>query len=237
MKKILFVLTTVFVLICAGCSSTPSVLSGYDDVKAYSKYLKEVKEGDIDSITWQASEQEDGQYMVYLFNDSDYFFSGKIKATDRDENVLGEFDSYLVAPRRSNYNNDVSTEEPFDLFPVKEKFYEFTYPNTDVDYDVWYDYNDEMHWFSILMETNCHFDEVKKLAQYEYAVSVVTYDYMDVHYYFDDGYSTYVDAYGEDYPDTATAIYAAELDFENKMITLYERSGEQWNEIEVIEMK
>lgn len=235
-KRIALLLAALMVL--GACSSGVKIESSYDTVSAYSKYLEKAS-GDEDDIEGYIDDST-GEYMVDVYNDSDYFWMGEIVIMDANSKKIGSYETTLVRPHDYFYSYDVLDGVPDTFMNRSNKFYTFTYPDAPVDYSLIYDitsdYSEE--WFNVLMDEGCTLENVKAAAQYQYAVNVITDLYFYTYFFYDENFESYYDQeYESYYPDTDSALFGADLDYSAKTITIYENKDGSWEEAASLTME
>ncbi len=238
MKKTIAILLAALLLMVSGCSSTVDVESSYENVQAYAEYLKKAK-GDENDIEGYIDDST-GEYMVDLMNNSDYFWRGEIIVMDAENQRIGSYETTLVRPHGYYPSYDVMEGVPDTFINKENQFYEFTYPDASVEYELIYDITSDYaeEWYNVLMGEGCSLENVEAAAKYQYAANVITDEYFASYFFYDENYTTYFDEeYEEDYPDTDSAIYGAGMDYSAKTITLYENSSSGWTQISTITME
>lgn len=233
MKKLLCVF---FCLLLTGCSSFQPT-SSYDNAEVYLNYLEKAH-GDEELIEGYIN-KVDGGYRINFYNgNEDVFCLGKVRLLNEADKKICTYTTGLFGPNEFSYSTETLEEEPTRFIFEKTQFYQFTYPDANVNYSVVYDYNDELEWNNLLLDEAWSMDDVIAASKYQYAYNVVTESYCSLYYFYDENRSTYYDEeYDGDYPDVSSAIYGTYFDYNEKIIELYESKGDIWEKIENLQME
>ena len=233
MKRII-ILLGIIVLLNSGCANK-NIESSYKGAEKYSEYLKQVDDKS-NNIDLYYSKTEENNYYIQIKNNSSYFFKGNLDIYDDNNEKLDSYKTKLIAPNNSETNTINLTGLLYSFTVNKYKFYEFNYPNIEYDYVTYNDTINEEAIVDIIIGEQSKLDDVKIVAQYEYAKSVITDQYPVNLYFYDNNLEYYESETGDDYPNPDTALYKAKLDFDNKNITIMILESSEWIEKESIDM-
>ena len=229
MKKLLVVvMTLLFVLSLSACGNggkdedTP-IYSSYDNIDAYTKYLKKVEATD-DDLSYTYYDYEDGDYGLYLDNNNEnLFYRAVLYVYDTEDAKDAIFDSdgyyYLIRPL-----------DYIDFYPSLDKvpdFYELDGVEAyklnyeeNLNYDFIYDYNIEnkAYFLDLIYDGTLTDELVERIAKKEYVIAVLT-DLLDEEHYFYEASSVEYD--GDYYPVVSTSLYKAITSYDDKTIEIY----------------
>lgn len=227
MQKKIMTAVLAGVLLC-GCSSQSDsrmVNSDYENVSAYTKYLKSVEsDPSIMSIeAYQIDEEDPTKYALMVSNRSeDIFFATtvSIAAADDPDTAIESFSISLVRP--GSYSYGVFTSETGELgYELSDSSYYTLDYQTDADYT----YAEEKADGSgntridLFKDGSYELSDAETMIQREYAIAVLT-GYMNTDYYFYDQNTGYTEE-DSTIPDPNTAVYYASADYENREIYIY----------------
>lgn len=226
-KKMMITAVLAGILLC-GCSSqsdSGTVNSDYENVKAYTKYLKSVEsDPSIMNIeAYQIDEEDPHQYALMVANRSeDIFFATtvSIATADDPDTAIESFSISLVRP--GSYSYGVFTSESGELgYELSDSsYYTLDYQN-DVQYTYLEEKADEAGNIRIdlFKDGSYELSDAETMIKREYAIAVLT-GYMNTDYYFYDQNAAYTEE-DSTIPDPGSAVYYASVDYENREIAIY----------------
>lgn len=220
MKILKVLLVTVLLLLCA-CTKEEKIeiLSDYDNLDAYTKYL-ELVEGEDTFLDFYYYEGDNG-LALYLDNFNNTFFARaylNLYENNEDEEPYYKSDAYyLVRPYDYLYIGEIENRDDigyYNLYGYEN--YKLNYEE-NLKYDFYYDEDDYGYYTGILID-NVDDDIALRILKKEYVISVLTELYMyDILIFEDDDKYDLID----NYPNVNDYLYYGVLDFDNKTIELY----------------
>ncbi len=205
----------------------PNHYIAYDGQEAYAKkYLVRVGDADSDEIECfldPYEDKNDRQHVVTVANYSEYFFKGTVKLTSTRLSDSKTLTVPYLPPNDYSYYLTSFSRTP-QAYEIEGSYYRFTYPKPDLEYDYSYGGEDDEFWINFfLYKQDMPAEQLLQMAEYYYIVFAITGQPDDVVLYFYDIEGDYEeDEDGYLIAETAQALFATELSFSDKRITLYE---------------
>lgn len=210
--------------------------STYDAIEEYTSYLSKV-EGDDELIELFVDPTDnENEYMLSIFNYSDFIYSGDISMWDENGKSLDMLEINLGKPGVYTSCFQTHKSEPSEYMLMKSNFYKYDYPDVNFDYEFTYDYDEEMEWYNCELGTNMSLDAIKTIVKRQYALDVICNVAYECFFFYDDSVE-YYEYEGDYYCDAFSSKYCVEIDTDVKCIYLYEIVDEKAVLLEEIEMK